>query len=51
MSFLKKANVYLDVVNIFDKRPPFYNSGNGGYDTFAGNPLGRVVTIGLRTSL
>jgi len=51
MSFLKKANVYLDVVNIFDKRPPFYNSGNGGFDTFAGNPLGRVVTVGLRTSL
>ena len=33
--FLPKANVYLDVTNIFDKKPPFYNSTNGGYDTGA----------------
>ena len=35
--------------NIFDKIPPFYNNGNGGYDPFSGNPIGRVVSVGLRS--
>ena len=50
-SFLPKADVYLDVTNIFNKRPPFYNNANGGYDPFSGNPIGRVITVGLRARL
>jgi hypothetical protein len=48
-SFLPKADVYLDVVNMFNKRPPFYNNNNGGWDPFSGNPIGRVVSVGLRS--
>lgn len=39
--------VFVDVNNVFDKDPPFYNSNNG-YDTFSGNPLGRLTTVGVR---
>jgi iron complex outermembrane receptor protein len=39
--------VFVDVNNVFDKDPPFYNSNNG-YDTFSGNPIGRLTTIGVR---
>jgi len=47
-SVLPHASVYVDVVNIFDKAPPFFSSTNG-FDQYGGNPLGRVVTIGLRS--
>ena len=50
---LKKANLYVDVSNLFDKAPPFVstatNNGAVGYDSFSANPLGRVISIGLRT--
>lgn len=39
--------LFADVNNLFDKDPPFYNSNNG-YDTFSGNPIGRLTTIGVR---
>lgn len=39
--------VFADVNNIFDKKPPFYNSANG-YDSFSGNPLGRQTTVGFK---
>jgi iron complex outermembrane receptor protein len=39
--------LFVDVNNVFDKDPPFYNSNNG-YDTFSGNPIGRLTTIGVR---
>ena len=42
------AQIFMDVTNVFDKMPPFYNSANG-YNNYAGNPVGRVTTIGLRT--
>jgi iron complex outermembrane receptor protein len=41
------TQVYVDVENLFDKTPPFYNSALG-YDVFGGNPIGRVVSIGAR---
>ena len=41
------TQVYVDVQNLFDKAPPFYNSANG-YDGFGSNPIGRVVSIGAR---
>ena len=44
---LKGTQVFVDVSNIFDKAPPFYNSNNG-FDTFSGNPLGRLTTVGFR---
>jgi iron complex outermembrane receptor protein len=44
------SQVFLDVVNIFDKDPPFYNSANG-FDPYAGSFIGRVVTVGLRAKL
>jgi iron complex outermembrane receptor protein len=33
--------------NLFDQRPPFYNNGLG-YDPDNANPMGRLITIGLR---
>jgi hypothetical protein len=49
-SSLAGSEVYLDVANVFDKRPVFFNAANG-YDTFSGNPIGRVVTVGFRAHL
>ncbi len=45
--YLSGTQLYVDVQNLFDKDPPFYNSANG-YDSFGGNPIGRVVSIGAR---
>jgi iron complex outermembrane recepter protein len=41
------SQVFVDVTNLFDRRPSFYNS-TYGYDAYTGNVLGRVVTLGLR---
>jgi iron complex outermembrane receptor protein len=41
------VQVFGDVSNAFDKDPPFYNNANG-YDTFSGNPIGRVIAVGFR---
>jgi len=53
VSVLKKANLFVDVSNLFNTNPPFVNAtatnGAVGYDSFSANPLGRVITIGLRT--
>jgi iron complex outermembrane receptor protein len=38
---------YIDGNNIFDKDPVFYNNANG-YDTFSGNPIGRMISVGFR---
>jgi iron complex outermembrane receptor protein len=54
-SWTSGVQVYLDVQNMFDKAPPFYNTGSypgagavvtSGYDSYAGNPIGRVISIG-----
>jgi iron complex outermembrane receptor protein len=42
--------VSLNIRNLFDKDPPFYNSTNG-YDSWVANPFGRVVEIGLKAKL
>lgn len=44
---LAGSQIYLDVNNIFDRDPPFYNSA-AGYDPYGANPMGRVVSVGLR---
>jgi iron complex outermembrane receptor protein len=53
MGFLKSAQLFADVTNVFDKAPPFVNAyginGASGYDGNNANPIGRVITIGLRT--
>jgi iron complex outermembrane receptor protein len=52
--------VSADVRNLTDEEPPFYNgntagiNGNStgwGYNAFVSNPVGRMVTVGLRTRL
>ena len=48
-TFMKKAQLFVDATNLFDKDPPFYNSALG-YDTFEASPIGRVVTVGFRTA-
>jgi iron complex outermembrane receptor protein len=45
---IAEAEVYVDVQNVFDTKPAFYNSVQG-FDTFAGNPILRVVSVGFRT--
>jgi iron complex outermembrane receptor protein len=44
------SQLFLDVTNLLDTDPPFYNRSNG-YDTYGANPIGRVVTIGFRARL
>jgi len=47
----------LDVRNVTDEDPPFFNGNQGGfmggawgYDNYTANPVGRLVTLGVRTS-
>jgi iron complex outermembrane receptor protein len=43
----KGSQLFVDVSNLTNKDPVFYNSLNG-VDPFSGNVLGRVITVGLR---
>ncbi len=49
----KSLQVYADASNLFNKAPPFYNAyalnGAVGYDGVNANPIGRVLTLGVRT--
>ncbi|MFM1887291.1 MAG: hypothetical protein RL026_2448 [Pseudomonadota bacterium] len=47
---LEGTQLFLDATNLFDEDPPFYNNANG-YDGINASPIGRVVTIGVRTKL
>jgi iron complex outermembrane receptor protein len=42
------TEVYVDVNNLFDEDPPFYNSA-AGFDAYGASPLGRVISIGFRS--
>ena len=51
------VNVSLDVRNLADKDPPFFNGNQGGfmggawgYDNYTANPIGRLVTLGIRAN-
>jgi iron complex outermembrane receptor protein len=44
---LGKGQIYVDVNNLFDTAPPVFNNSNG-YDPYGANPLGRVISLGLR---
>lgn len=39
--------IFADATNLLDKKPSFYNNAQG-YDTYSGNPIGRIVSIGVR---
>ena len=46
---------FIDVKNVFDKEPPFYNyavpsntNSSNGINTFVSNPIGRLISVGLR---
>ena len=43
------SQLFLDVTNVFNKDPVFYNSANG-YDSYSGNIIGRVATVGFRAT-
>jgi len=54
-NFLRGWQVYVDTQNLFDKKPPFYNGntsgilgGAWGYNGFVSNPIGRLISLGLR---
>ncbi len=53
MGFLKQAQLFFDATNLFDKAPPQYNAfvtnGTVGYDNINASPIGRVITVGIRT--
>jgi iron complex outermembrane receptor protein len=44
---LGDSQVYVDVNNVSNEAPPFFNTSSG-YDSFGANPLGRVVSLGIR---
>jgi len=52
---LRGWQLFVDMQNMFDKDPPFYNGntngilgGAWGYNGFVSNPIGRLTTLGLR---
>ncbi len=49
----KSLQLYVDGNNIFNTAPPFYNSyalnGAVGYDGVNASPIGRVITLGVRS--
>jgi iron complex outermembrane receptor protein len=47
---LGASQVYVDVTNLLNSPPAFYNGANG-YDSYAGNVIGRVVSAGFRVKL
>jgi iron complex outermembrane receptor protein len=45
-SWLEGTTVSVNVQNLFDKDPPFFNV-NGGFDPQNYSPIGRLVTFGI----
>jgi iron complex outermembrane receptor protein len=46
-SILHGAQFSVTVNNLVDRKPPFYNTPFGGYDSNAANPIGRQVTLAV----
>jgi iron complex outermembrane receptor protein len=49
--------IYLDVKNVFNRQPPFYNYAvpsnsysTNGINTFVSNPIGRMFSVGIRAA-
>jgi iron complex outermembrane receptor protein len=60
----KNLQVYLDGKNVFNRQPPFYNGTTGGilspggntqgsfgFNGFVSNPIGRLISLGVRAEL
>jgi iron complex outermembrane receptor protein len=47
MSALPSGQLFMNVTNIANSAPAFYNSAIG-YNNFVGNPIGRVIAFGFR---
>jgi iron complex outermembrane receptor protein len=53
---LEGNSVYIDVKNVLDSEPPFYNGnttgaggvGGWGFNGFTSNAMGRIVSVGFR---
>jgi iron complex outermembrane receptor protein len=52
---LSGDQIYVDVKNIFNRQPPFYNyavpsnsNSTNGMNTFVSNPIGRLFSAGIR---
>ena len=46
-NILGDAQVFVDAHNIFNKAPPFVNVA-AGEDRFAADPIGRLITVGIK---
>jgi iron complex outermembrane receptor protein len=53
IGLLREAQLFVDATNVFNTAPPQYNAyttnGAVAYDNINASPIGRVVTVGLRT--
>jgi outer membrane receptor protein involved in Fe transport len=55
---LQGDQIYLDVQNLADTAPPFYNGtskpsevhSQAGENIFISNPIGRIISLGLRAN-
>jgi len=60
----RNLQVYLDAKNVLNRAPPFYNGTTGGilgpggntpgsygFNGFVSNPIGRIISLGLRAEL
>jgi iron complex outermembrane receptor protein len=54
---IEDMSLSLDVRNLTDEDPPFFNGNQGGfmggawgYDNYTANPVGRLITLGVRTN-
>ena len=54
---IEELGLALNIRNITDEDPPFFNGNLGGfmggawgYDNYNANPVGRLITLGIRTS-
>ena len=51
---IKEASLLINVENLFDANPPFYNGSSigptSGFNIYTASPIGRVVRVGLRTT-
>jgi len=53
---MEEMALSLNIRNITDEDPPFFNGNQGGfmggawgYDNYTANPVGRLITLGIRT--
>jgi iron complex outermembrane receptor protein len=54
---MEDMSLSLNIRNVTDEDPPFFNGNQGGfmggawgYDNYTANPVGRLITLGIRTN-